>query len=482
LARTPQRCITARFRDFSGFFLEQAMGISKATVDMEEALADVPAFDVHTHLVGGKLAARGLHDVFLYHMVVSDLYAAGCPSGARLSQYPSWATPAEARARIEEALPFVEHIRGGNIYWCLRMILNDLYDWKEPLTARNWRKLDSLIRERADDKAWQHEILDRASIKRSCTEWARREDGSDDDRLQYSLEWAMFVRCQWGEFDTALYELERCWGRQPESPAPIGGQRPKTDRAIKSLADVHAAIQHYVDVIPYGRIVTTASTFSSDIDYALVSDSEMEAAIARRGKAGPRERDIYGSYIQEAFLSALEKHGDEIVYQFALGAEPLPFETGSRVYQKTIAQLGELVGRHPKLRFQCFLASRHGNQSLCSMCRELPNLTLAGYWWHNFYPNTICQVMSERLEMLPTNKQMGFFSDAYCLEWAYGKSVLVRKMMAKVLAQKIVDGQYTKKDALEIANAVLYKAPQQILGMKPYGTGKSAKGERKRAR
>ena len=49
---------------------------------VEAALAELPILDIHTHLVGGKLAARGLHDVLLYHMVVTDLYAAGCPTGA----------------------------------------------------------------------------------------------------------------------------------------------------------------------------------------------------------------------------------------------------------------------------------------------------------------------------------------------------------------------------------------------------------------
>ncbi len=58
--------------------------------DLERALAEVPMFDIHTHLVGGSLGARGLHDVLLYHMVVSDLYAAGCPNGGRLTQYPQY--------------------------------------------------------------------------------------------------------------------------------------------------------------------------------------------------------------------------------------------------------------------------------------------------------------------------------------------------------------------------------------------------------
>ena len=47
----------------------------------EQALEEIPVLDMHTHLVGGRLAARGLHDVLLYHMMVTELYAAGCASG-----------------------------------------------------------------------------------------------------------------------------------------------------------------------------------------------------------------------------------------------------------------------------------------------------------------------------------------------------------------------------------------------------------------
>ncbi|HPA46278.1 MAG TPA: hypothetical protein PK395_10990, partial [bacterium] len=62
------------------------------TKQLYEALAEIPILDAHTHLVGGKLGARGLHDILLYHMAVSDLYAAGCPTGERLTQYPNWPT------------------------------------------------------------------------------------------------------------------------------------------------------------------------------------------------------------------------------------------------------------------------------------------------------------------------------------------------------------------------------------------------------
>jgi hypothetical protein len=401
-------------------------------------------------------------------MVVSDLYASGCPAGARLTQFPGWPSKQEAHGRIKEAIPYLKHIQNTSSFWGVRIILRDLYDWNAPLDERNWRKLDGLIRERADDRCWPLEVLDRANIQRSGTELARRGDGENDDRLQFALEWGFFTRCQWGEYDTALYELERCWGRTPESPAPIGGGvRPATERQIRSLDDVHAAVDHYVRSIPFGRVLATATHLSTDIDYRLISDQEMASALARRAQAGPVERDCYASYVHEAFLTALEARAEELVFQFSFGAEPLPHETASRLSQRTIGQVAEMIGRHPALAFQCFLASRHANQSMCTLVRELPNLSLAGYWWHNFFPAAIAQVMRERLEMVPANKQVGFFSDAYCVEWSYAKAVIVRKILATVLMERVDLGQLDDESAVEFARATFFQTPRDLLRMIP---------------
>jgi hypothetical protein len=443
------------------------MKSEKLRVVLEEGLAETPLLDAHTHLDAGHLAARGLHDVLLYHMVISDLASAGCPSRVRLSEDPD---DAEAEARLVEALPYLRYIQSTSCFWGVRIILRDLYGWKKPLSVENWRKVDALIRERSVDPVWPREILKRAGIRRACTELWRRKDGAADDVLQYALEWAFFTRAQWGVNDIPLYELERAWSQPgPGAPLPVtmGEGRPEVMRPIRTVDDVHAAMAHYVARIPYGRVLSTAQHISTDISFREVTEAEMTAALAHREHATPTDRDVYASYILEAFLAELEHHAEEIVYQFSLGAEPLPFETGSKLRQETIFELAAIIARHPKLRFQVFLASAHANQALCTLARELPNLSLAGYWWQNFFPGIIRQVISERLDMVAANKQVGFFSDAYCVDWTYAKSVMVRKQWAEVLAQKVKQGQYTIDDALAIARQTMFETPQTLLGMQP---------------
>lgn len=461
---------------------EAGLNRSETLASIGEAIAGLPMIDAHTHLVGGKLGARGLHDILLYHMSVSDLYAAGCPSGARLTQYPGWPDKQEAHARIREAIPYLDRVRNTSTAWGVRTILGGLYDWHEPVTGDNWEALDARIRERADDRAWHREILRRARIERASTELARREPdtnglGPDDDILQYSLEWALFTRCQWGEFDTALYELERCWGKTPQSPSPIGANgRPPAERAIRTLDDVHEAVAWYVNHIPVDEVLSTATHVSTDIDLRPVTDEEMAAALSRRESAGREERDAYAAYINEAFLTAFEKAcGDRVLFQFSFGAEPLPFETASRLSQQAIAHAAEMMGRHPGMRFQCTLSSAHANQSLCTLCRELPNFSLAGLWWHNFFPSIMHRVIAERLDMLPVNKQVGFFSDAYCAEWAYAKSMIVKLVLTRVLADKVELGQYTVGIAVDTAREILFETPRTLLGMVPAGGAAATK-------
>jgi hypothetical protein len=107
------------------------------------------------------------------------------------------------------------------------------------------------------------------------------------------------MRNQWGVFDAPLYELE--YARQfdkPVRPLPVTiSERQPVHRRIATVADVKEAMAHYCRAIPYDQIVSTAHHVSTDIDYALVTDDQMQKAIDNRNNAGHVERDTYVRFL-----------------------------------------------------------------------------------------------------------------------------------------------------------------------------------------
>ncbi|MCL1793786.1 MAG: hypothetical protein FWG34_07945 [Oscillospiraceae bacterium] len=429
-------------------------------------LCKIPMLDAHTHIDASHMCARGLHDILLYHMVISDLYSAGCPEGSRLSEEPG---EAEIEQRIKSALPYIKHIQNTSCFWGMKTILCDLYDWEEDITEENWRKIDAVIRAKSEQK-WAKEILGKTNIKRVSTELWRGHGGLHDEVFQYSLEWAFFTRNQWNTYDTALLELEHAWNQDiPGAPLGVTADKESLNfkKKIKDIDDVAEAVRHYCEKIPYEKIISTASHLSTDITYAPVTREQMVEALKNRAGAGEIERDIYANYINELYYKALSEKSAKIVLNYSIGAEPLPYESGSKLRTETVFELAGLIDKYKNLNFSFYLSSQHQNQALCTLARELPNVSLTAYWWHNFFPWSIRQLISQRLDMLPANKQVGFFSDAYCVDWVYAKAMIVRKQLAEVLAEKIAQGQYSFESALATAKQIVYETPRQLCYMEP---------------
>jgi glucuronate isomerase len=62
-------------------------------------------------------------------------------------------------------------------------------------------------------------------------------------------------------------------------------------------------------------------------------------------------------------------------------------------------------------------------------------------------------------------KLCGFFSDAYVLEWIYGKSALARKLTAEALDYMVKRGFYTIDVAEEIAEHILSKNAKSLFSI-----------------
>src|SRR5450759_2139044 len=93
--------------------------------EIYKSLCQITLIDIHTHVDATHLSARGLHDILLYHMVISDLYCAGCPDGSRMTENPD---EAEIAFRLERAIPYIKYIQNTSCFWGVKTILKDLYD------------------------------------------------------------------------------------------------------------------------------------------------------------------------------------------------------------------------------------------------------------------------------------------------------------------------------------------------------------------
>ncbi|MCA8996796.1 MAG: amidohydrolase, partial [Planctomycetaceae bacterium] len=96
------------------------------------------------------------------------------------------------------------------------------------------------------------------------------------------------------------------------------------------------------------------------------------------------------------------------------------------------------------------------NQELVSYAWIFPNVVTNGHWWYSNIPTYIEVDTRSRLEAVPRNKQVGYYSDMYKLEFALPKFRMYRRVLAKVLAEDFVIGRkWSEADALALGRQIL---------------------------
>ncbi len=142
------------------------------------------------------------------------------------------------------------------------------------------------------------------------------------------------------------------------------------------------------------------------------------------------------------------------------GASPPDYAISFR--QEGLLELCRFFGAYRDVDFHLISAYRFQSQELVIIAKNYPNVHLVGYWWYCFYPESILHQLLERLELIPMGKLCGFFSDAYVLEWIYGKAALVRKTTQEALEYMVRRGFYTEELAEEIVRAIFLENPTRL--------------------
>src|SRR5436305_6888398 len=85
-----------------------------------------------------------------------------------------------------------------------------------------------------------------------------------------------------------------------------------------------------------------------------------------------------------------------------------------------------------------------------------PNVLPMGHWWYANVPAFIAADLRARLQAVPKTKQVGYYSDAYTLEFALPKFNMYRRVLAEALAEGAIRGRgWSAERALGVARQLL---------------------------
>ena len=131
----------------------------------------------------------------------------------------------------------------------------------------------------------------------------------------------------------------------------------------------------------------------------------------------------------------------------------------------SLLQYKELFNAFPDVTFPISVLTSAQNQELVAYSWIFPNVLPNGHWWYSNVPTFIAADLRARLQAVPKTKLIGYYSDAYKLEFVLPKFNTFRKVLAETLADDAIRGRgWPAERALEVARLVLLENPRRIFG------------------
>jgi hypothetical protein len=355
----------------------------------------------------------------------------------------------EPLERVRRALPYLPRTENTAVGLMLRWLLRDLYGI-EGLTEANVEQAASLVEERGRQASWQEELLrGRCGIEASITV----ERGTPCGAAVHLASEGIPINLADGKRSPGqvLAAMEQRLGREIRSAADFRSLLAKVVR--EELPDGC----RFVGVWPLPYLTPLGA-----------SEAAATRALRRAREGHPLGPEELGGFSYYALISLLEELRATPVrtVQVIVGAEVLPPHRSITHWSGSFTgAMGRIANAHEEFRFNLSSASDAYTQDIAILAKHIPNVSVAGYWWHTFYPLYIRKSLETRLDMVPGNKIIAYFSDAYHAEWCYPKLRLVKEIVADVLSERVERGWYSLDLALDLVQRLFCDNAREIYGL-----------------
>jgi glucuronate isomerase len=412
--------------------------LARRLFDELEALVLI---DPHTHINPHAAASKTLADIMGYHYYTELAHSAGMPR-----QYiadPA-ITPKERVGRLVEQLDDL-----GNtiqVSWLMEIAREFFGFDDEAITRKNWERLYDGALAKMQQPDWEQQVL-----KHSKLEGVFLTNDFDDPLDGFDTKF--YIPCL--RTDDLVFHFEK-----PETRARLGKA---TGLEVKSAETLRQAIGKLFSHFTRKGARACAISIPPSFAPAKVSSADAETVVQLAAGGKPLSADQSATLNRFVFWTLAEFCSEHALpFDLMIGVNRRVYEDG--VFQGqdlfdmrvSLIQYKELFNAFPKVTFPISVLGHTSNNELVSYAWIFPNVVTNGHWWYSNIPTYIELDTRSRLEAVPRNKQVGYYSDMYKLEFALPKFRMYRRVLAKVLAEDFVIGRgWSETKALELGRQVL---------------------------
>jgi glucuronate isomerase len=407
------------------------MPADSLVADLNSALSKVPLIDPHSHIDPLAPVSKSLDDILGYHYYTELAHSAGmshAPLGKDVSP----------RERVRAIVQFMDRYDNTAQYgWFVDIAKTFLGFTSDRVTAADADKLFDAAEKTFAQKDWEKQVRAKTKLEKIFL------TNEFDDPLE-GFDSSLYVPCL--RTDTLVFQLDK-----PETRRRL---------AVATGIEIHDA--------------ATLRMALAKLFLHFTRRGAKACAISLPPTFHPAPFD------DEHFYEQMQFHGfhDLAPGVFWMIAEfcrefRLPFDlmigVNRRVYAKgvyqgqdlfdqrtSLMQYKDLFNAFPDVTFPISVLTSGQNQELVAYSWIFPNVLPNGHWWYSNTPPFIKKDLTERITAVPKTKLIGYYSDAYKLEFVQPKYAMYRRILANVLADEFVrPGVLSEKDAVALGTRLL---------------------------
>lgn len=418
-----------------------------AARELFEEMARWPIFDPHSHIDPLRPAARRFDEILGYHYYTELAHSAGMP----VSRVDPELDP---RTRSLQLADHLDAIDNTVQYSWLLEIARSFHGFEHDrinavtLPALYDRALHESDGERWDEQVWKTTGLEAVFLTNEF-----------DDALQ-GWDTRRYVPCL--RTDDLVLKLH--------VPSTVERLRRCTEIDVQDLASLRQAICQLFERFTSKGARACAISLPPDFQPRKGTPRRAVTPVRRAIQGLDLRSDEHEEIRATIFWMLAELCADfRLPFDLMIGpvrnVYPAGVAGGRDLFDRrtSLYDYRELFNHFSNVTFPVSTLTPDAGPELVAYAWIFPNVLPMGHWWYSNVPAFIAADLKARIQALPRVKLLGYYSDAYKLEFILPKFNMYRRLLAETLAEECLRLRgWSSAAALELARAILLDNPRRV--------------------